>query len=360
MRIVFFFGIGMILMKRMYGAELSEQIMIEGGGWISLGTSFADGDAPKEFAPEDPEGEQIDTLKESLGADVFGAIAGATGLDKRPNSLSKDGAKASRHSRLKKSYAIDKTCVTNEQFKQFIRETKYVTEAENFRWSFVLELLASNETMNITDGKDGLGRVESAPWWMAVWGAHWRKPEGPDSSLRGRGKHPVIHVSYNDAKAFCTWAGRRLPTEIEWEVAARGGLEDEPFPWGDADHDTYNRLNSWEGDFPHHNSMRDGYIGTAPVDAYPPNPLGIYNTLGNVWEWTEYDDPSAAQDKRPLRGGSYVDTIDGRFNHALRVSTRMDQTPDSGSANTGFRCASDHQLPSSHSSFPTKKNNQEL
>jgi len=301
---------------------------------------FADEDRPAEFAPADPEGEQLETLKDSLGEDVFGAIAGATGMDKRPSSLSRDGAKSAKHVRVKR-FGLDRTTVSNEQFKRFVRATGYETEAEKFRWSFVLEILASNATIEAVDAKDGLGRVRDAPWWLGVVGATWRKPEGPDSSLRGRSAHPAVHISWNDAVAYCKWAGRRLPSELEWEMAARGGFEDDPFPWGDADHDLHTRLNSWEGEFPRENAAKDGHVGTAPVDAYAPNPLGFFNMLGNVWEWC---DGPAAQNK-PLRGGSYVDTVDGSYNHALRVSTRMDQTPDSGSANTGFRCASDLSPP---------------
>ena len=305
-----------------------------GGGYLVFGTSFADEDEPSEFAPVDEEGEKISDLKESLGDEVFSAIAGATGLEKRPSSLSKDGALAARHVKVDKFW-MDATAVSNDDFKKFSRTTKYVTEAEKYRWSFVLELLASKETIAACDAKEGLGRVQAAPWWLGVFGATWRRPEGPDSSLRGRGNYPAVHMSWNDAQAYCTWAGKRLPTEMEWEYAARGGLEDDPFPWGHDDKDAHKRMNFWQGAFPKENLQLDGYLGTAPVDAYEPNDLGIYNSLGNVWEWTQ----GGAPDKRPLRGGSYVDSLDGAFNHALRVSTRMDQTPDSGSANTGFRCA---------------------
>ena len=285
---------------------LTEQVVVE-GGWLSFGTSFADGDEAKEFAPDDPEGEQIDQLKESLGSDVFGAIAGATGMDKRPSSISKDGAKHARRLRVGR-FAIDPTAVSNDQFKRFVQATKYTTEAETFKWSFVHELLASEAIINATDGPAGLGRVQGSLWWLAVFGATWRKPEGPDSSIRGRMDHPAVHVSWNDARAYCRWAGRRLPTEVEWEMAARGGLDDEPFPWGDAETDMHTRLNSWEGDFPKENTQKDGYVGTAPVRAYEPNAFGMYNTVGNVWEWCDGGDDKM----RPLRGGSYVDTIDGQ------------------------------------------------
>ena len=228
--------------------EPSVQIELQ-GGWFSFGTTFADEDEPEQFAPEDPEKEQMEGLKENLGDETFGAIAAATGMDKRPDSLSRDGAMKARNVRIR-PFAIDPFAVSNEQFGRFVREKRYKTEAENYQWSFVLEAVASNATINETDRDGGLGRVRDSPWWMGVMGAFWRRPEGPDSSVRGRAHHAAVHISWNDAHAYCEWAGRRLPTELEWEFAARGGLEDEPFPWGDATHDMHARLNAWEGEFP--------------------------------------------------------------------------------------------------------------
>jgi len=235
-----------------------------------------------------------------------------------------------------KSFAIDATAVTNEQFRRFTRDTKYKTEAETFAWSFVHEYLITKKTLAHADKEDGLGRVKDTPHWVAVEGAYWRRPEGPDSNMKGRADHPAAHISYNDAKAYCQWAnGRRLPTEKEWEYAARGNHDDEPFPWGEtAEADD---MNGWQGNFPKENTAQDGWVGTAPVKAYSkPNPYGMHNMLGNVWEWCE----GGEKEKRPLRGGSYVDTLDGSHNHPLRVWTRMENSPDSGSHNTGFRCAS--------------------
>ena len=318
------------------GAAAAQDMVRIEGGWATFGTSFGDADVPKTFAPKDAKGEQLAGLKESLGEDVFGAIAKTTGLDKRPSSLSRDGAAKAQHKRVK-TFMMDATTVSNDHFKAFVRATKHETEAEAFRWSFVLEILASNATINQTDSKHGLGRVASAPHWLGVYGATWRKPEGPDSSIRAKDRYPVVQVSWNDAEAYCTWAKKRLPTELEWETAARGGLEDEPFPWGDRADDSHERMNGWEGAFPNENSQRDGFVGVAPVDQYAPNAFGMYNAVGNVWEWTA----GGAPEKRPLRGGSFVDTLDGTHNHALRCATRMEQTGDSGGHNTGIRCARD-------------------
>jgi formylglycine-generating enzyme required for sulfatase activity len=245
----------------------------------------------------------------------------------------RDGSKPPARQRVQ-PFSIDVTAVSNEQFRAFARATGYRTDAEQFRWSFVLERFLDEQTLARADADDGLGRLQDAPHWVAVAGAYWRQPEGPRSSIKGRENHPVVHVSFNDARAYCEWAGRRLPTELEWEYAARGRINDEPFPWGgDEDGGT---VNGWQGVFPAENTRADGYAATAPVDAYEPNGYGLYNTVGNVWEWASGGDDK----RRPLRGGSFIDSIDGRVNHPLRVSTRMENGADSGSFNIGFRCAS--------------------
>lgn len=214
-----------------------------------------------------------------------------------------------------------------------------------YGWSFVLEALASEKTIERVDDKEkGLGRVKDTPWWMGVEGAYWRRPHGPDSSIKGHDSDPVVHVSWNDALAYCKWAGRRLPTEKEWEYSARGGLDGSAgnmFPWGD---DPFGgQCNSWEGEFPKQNTEQDGFTGVGPADAYEPNVYGLYNMVGNVWEWVD----GGTAEKRILRGGSYVDSLEGHFNHAIRVSTKMENTADSGGANTGFRCARTLEVPKS-------------
>lgn len=175
--------------------------------------------------------------------------------------------------------------------------------------------------------------MKSAKHWMAVPEAHWRKPYGGNSYISDKAKYPVTHISYRDASEYCMWAGRRLPTEKEWEYACRGGLVNRSYPWGD----NYipGRMNAWEGKFPLENTGEDGYTGVAPAKSYEPNEYGVYNLLGNVWEWVA----GGTAAKRIMRGGSYIDSVDGSFNHPVIVSTRQENSGDSASSTSGFRCA---------------------
>lgn len=232
-------------------------------------------------------------------------------------------------------FKIDETAVTNRQFRDFFRATKYKTESETFGWSFVLDYLATDRAK-----ASNPQTVKDASQWLAVYGAYWRKPNGPGSGIKDYLDYPVVHMSYNDAKKYCKWAGKRLPTETEWEFAARGGLDQAMFPWGNAPafaNDEW-KYNIWQGEFPKENFEADGYDGLAPAHEYQPNAYGLYNTVGNTWEWvaTKFNhDPK----QRVLRGGSFVDSVDGKFNHQANINTRMGNTPDSASSNTGFRCA---------------------
>ncbi|AXK33953.1 formylglycine-generating enzyme family protein [Streptomyces armeniacus] len=225
-------------------------------------------------------------------------------------------------------FGIAATAVTNDEFAAFAEATGHRTDAERFGWSFVFGGFLPD------DFPPTRGAVQ-APWWRQVFEADWRRPEGPDSSVADRGDHPVVHVSYDDALAYCAWAGVRLPGEAEWEYAARGGLDGKPYPWGDErDPDGEYRMNIWRGSFPDRNTAADGYAGTCPADAFPPNAYGLFNMTGNVWEWCA---DAFGTGTRVLRGGSHL--CHESYCLRYRTSARMGNTPDSSSGNTGFRVA---------------------
>jgi formylglycine-generating enzyme len=267
-----------------------------------------------------------------------------------PDTFTADGEGPVRAVYLSR-YFIDATAVTNRQFAAFVKSTGFQTDAERFGWSYVFHaLLAPGAGPAVRDGV-----VPDAPWWIAVNGASWRAPEGPGSDVAGRPNYPVVHVSWHDAAAYAAWAGKRLPTEAEWERAARGGLRQARFPWGDelvprGGH----RCNIWQGEFPRFNSGEDGYVGPAPVKAFRPNGFGLYNTSGNVWEWCSDRwsatwhredrpqtrvDPQGPSDgaDRVIRGGSYL--CHASYCNRYRVAARTSNAPDSTTGHTGFRCA---------------------
>ncbi|MGW6455275.1 formylglycine-generating enzyme family protein [Streptomyces sp. NPDC055078] len=243
------------------------------------------------------------------------------------------------------SISIDATAVTNSMFAEFIAATGYETDAEVYGSSAVFRLLVRAPPSHV------LGPAAEAPWWLNVQGADWAHPAGPDSDWEKIPDHPTVHISHNDALAYCRWAGRRLPTEAEWEYAARGGLNGKRYPWGDTLYgpEGEHLCNIWQGSFPQENTAEDGFLGTAPVRSFPANGYGLYEAVGNVWEWCAdwflldshhqsftqnvAEPPRGAS--RVMRGGSYLchDSYCNRY----RVAARTSNTPESSSGNCGFR-----------------------
>ncbi|XP_061779657.1 formylglycine-generating enzyme [Nerophis lumbriciformis] len=245
------------------------------------------------------------------------------------------------------SFYMDIQEVTNRQFQSFVNATGYVTEAEKFGDSFVFEgILSETVKSQITQA------VAAAPWWLPVNGANWRHPEGSDSDIKDRLDHPVIHVSWADAVTYCTWVSKRLPTEAEWEYACRGNLRDRLYPWGNLLNPKGQHFaNLWQGDFPQHNSAEDGYVKTSPVMSFPANSFGVFDMVGNAWEWTSdwwTVHHSAEQQNNPTgplsgtdkvkKGGSYM--CHKSYCYRYRCAARSQNTPDSSASNLGFRCVS--------------------
>jgi sulfatase modifying factor 1 len=258
---------------------------------------------------------------------------------------------------------MDKYEVTNEQFDKFVKATGYVTvaerkpSAEQIPGATKDALVAGSVVFRPPAGEVPL--TNHLAWWKYVAGADWRHPDGPDSNIEGKEKYPVVHVCWEDAVAYVKWAGKRLPTEAEWEYASRGGLDRQPYTWGTAPPDE-KKANLWQGKFPSENTGADGFKGTAPVGSFPPNGYGLYDMAGNVWEWCadwyrpdyyaksppvnppgpaeSFDPEEPATPKRVMRGGSFL--CSDVYCSGYRPSARMKSSPDTGLSHTGFRCVS--------------------
>lgn len=261
-----------------------------------------------------------------------------------------DGEEPAREAILSNDYYIDAYEVSNSEFWIFTQEKKYKTEAETFGNSYVFDMCLDKEILEAATQM-----VQVAPWWIMIDGAVWNHPEGPKSDLKGRWEYPAVHISFNDATAFCKWAGKRLPTEAEWERAARGNLVSKHFPWGDdlVLNGEY-RANYWQGKFPEDDEGKDGFkYKTCPVNEIgEQNDFGVYNMIGNVWEWTadtfaRYHDhepkvnPSGSPrgTDKVKKGGSFLS--DEEHSYRIRNAARHHNSPDSSTNDMGFRCARD-------------------
>lgn len=278
-----------------------------------------------------------------------------------------------------KGFWIDVHEVTNAEFQKFVEATGYITTAERKpTWEELKKQLPPNTpqpdesvlvagSMVFMPTNSQVDLSDFSQWWVWTPGADWKHPEGPNSDISARMNHPVVHVSWDDANAYAQWAGKRLPTEAEWEYAAKGGLENKRFTWGDEfpSDSKVAKANIWQGDFPYNNTKTDGYKRTAPVKSFPPNGYGLYDMAGNVWEWCSdlytfdahkeasnagmcenpkgpsksYDPDEPFAIKHVTKGGSFLCHV--TYCESYRPSARRGTSYDSGLSHIGFRCVKD-------------------
>lgn len=297
-------------------------------------------------------------------------LLGATDNEGRPDEYP-------QHRVVVDGFWMDETEVTNAQFKQFVDATGYITTAErDVDWEELKKQLPPGTprpadsllvaaSLVFTSPAGPVSMDDASQWWRWKRGASWRQPQGPGSSIKGKETFPVVHVSWEDAQAYCKWAGKRLPTEAEWEVAARGGKSDVVYPWGTEKAEASRpKANTWQGVFPVQNTAWDGHTGAAPVKTFAPNSYGLYDMAGNVWEWCSdwyradwyqqvngsvqknpvgpaesFDPMEPTVPKRVVRGGSFL--CHDTYCKGYRVTARMKTSPDTGLEHTGFRCVKD-------------------
>jgi sulfatase modifying factor 1 len=275
----------------------------------------------------------------------YGAVqipSGNAFVGTRHAGVPDDGETPLRRVKLK-SFLMGETTVTNAQFEAFVKATGYKTEAERFGWSFVF-------WSEIPQHVGPTAAVVDVEWWRQVEDANWLDINGPNTQADAWfGDHPVVQISWNDARAYAAWVGGRLPTEAEWEHAARGGLGDVAFPWGEEtpNDTTFMPCNIWQGHFPETNTGKDGYKTTAPAKSFEPNGYGLFNVVGNVWEWTT--DPYRVKSlKKNVRtrvaqmkgyklskGGSFL--CHRSYCYRYRIAARSGTSPDSATTHHGFR-----------------------